>query len=257
MPRAARAPPDAAGGRGPPPSRKCSLGWAPELKLAWPAASPQVLEISIEYDSEANDKRQAAGHEHHQLRLPRDGEAWGAAPVGKAQGTSGCLPVQAPTPTRTPACEGGAGAERPSGDRQSQGAAPPGSVPSPCPGSPLPTAARWPCLLPTGRSHSTLPPPSAEVGWGLGAPLTLLPPTFHCFAASANRLELGRAGCSVAISRPLLPAGPLPLGQVTPFLCLASDSFRTQPAHSPASPNPDTEKRLPLLSHAPSASSQI
>lgn len=92
---------------------------------------------------------------------------------------------------------------------------PRGSVPTPYPGSPLPAAAWWLCLLPTSRSHSTLlPPPSAEVGLGLWAPS---PTSSHPHSTALLLLLIGTgmdAQYSVIASRQLLPASPLPLGGV-------------------------------------------
>ena len=121
-----------------------------------------------------------------------DREAWGAAPVGRPR-----APPKAGSGPHPSPCS----AAWEKGEPERRGRSAPGRAQEPPPrvralsrpGSPLPAAARWPCSLPTGRSHSTLPPPSAEVGWASGSLTCLLPPTFHCFAASADRSELGCA----------------------------------------------------------------
>lgn len=74
---------------------------------------------------------------------------------------------------------------------------PPGSVPTPTLGSPLPAAAWRLCLLPTSHSHSTLPPPSAEVGLGLRAPS---PASSHPHSTALLLLLIGTGMHNILLS---------------------------------------------------------
>lgn len=167
-PEGARAAPDAGGRARPAPSRKCPRGRAPEPGLA-SCLSPKCLEISIEYDSEDEQEMGGGDMSITSSGCLGDGEAWGAAPVGRPR-----APPKAGSGPHPYPCS--AAWEKGEPERRGRSATGRAKEPPPRvralsrPGSPLPAAARWPCLLPTGRSHSTLPPPSAEVGWGLGAP---------------------------------------------------------------------------------------
>lgn len=149
----------------------------------------------------------------------------GCSTHGKAQGASEGQFRPQPLPTPPGLGERGARAERPQCHWQSQGVTLPGPCPPPSLGSPLPAAAWWPCLLPTGRSHSTLPSPSAEVGLGLRA---RSPASSHPHSTALLLLPVGTGMHSilwpyVASCRP--PAPCLRAGG--PFLCLASYIFGT------------------------------
>ncbi|XP_040100162.1 peripheral-type benzodiazepine receptor-associated protein 1 [Oryx dammah] len=82
----ARAPPDAGGRARPAPSRKCPRGRAPEPEPEPGLASclsPKCLEISIEYDSEDEQETGGGDMSITSSGCLGDGEAWGAAPVGR------------------------------------------------------------------------------------------------------------------------------------------------------------------------------
>ncbi|XP_043758717.1 peripheral-type benzodiazepine receptor-associated protein 1 isoform X2 [Cervus elaphus] len=81
-PEGARAAPDACGRARPAPSRKCPRGRAPEPGLA-SCLSPKCLEISIEYDSEDEQEMGGGDMSITSSGCLGDGEAWGAAPVGR------------------------------------------------------------------------------------------------------------------------------------------------------------------------------
>ncbi|XP_070334628.1 peripheral-type benzodiazepine receptor-associated protein 1 isoform X3 [Odocoileus virginianus] len=78
----ARAAPDPGGRARPAPSRKCPRGRAPEPGLA-SCLSPKCLEISIEYDSEDEQEMGGGDMSITSSGCLGDGEAWGAAPVGR------------------------------------------------------------------------------------------------------------------------------------------------------------------------------
>ncbi|KAB0355908.1 hypothetical protein FD754_000064 [Muntiacus muntjak] len=78
----ARAAPDAGGRARPASSRKCPRGRAPEPGLA-SCLSPKCLEISIEYDSEDEQEMGGGDMSITSSGCLGDGEAWGAAPVGR------------------------------------------------------------------------------------------------------------------------------------------------------------------------------
>ena len=206
-----------AGGRGrPAPSRRCSRGRAPESSLAG-CFSPKCLEISIEYDSEDEQEAGSGGISITSSCYPGDGEAWGTAPIGRSRG-----PLKAnsgPTPyPRLSAWEKGEPERR---GRGATGRAkePPSRVRAHCPPWQPPACCRLVALL---AAHQPLPfHAAASIRRGGAGPLgsltRLLPPAFHCFAASACRNW--DAQYSVTASRQLPPASPLPLGRVA--LCLA------------------------------------
>ncbi|XP_068832718.1 peripheral-type benzodiazepine receptor-associated protein 1 isoform X2 [Capricornis sumatraensis] len=80
----ARAPPDAGGRARPAPSRKCPRGRAPEPEPGLASClSPKCLEISIEYDSEDEQETGGGDMSITSSGCLGDGEAWGAAPVGR------------------------------------------------------------------------------------------------------------------------------------------------------------------------------
>uniref|UniRef100_A0A8C6DP94 TSPO associated protein 1 n=1 Tax=Moschus moschiferus TaxID=68415 RepID=A0A8C6DP94_MOSMO len=80
----ARAPQDAGGRARPAPSRKCPRGRAPEPEPGLASClSPKCLEISIEYDSEDEQETGSGDMSITSSGCPGDGEAWGAAPVGR------------------------------------------------------------------------------------------------------------------------------------------------------------------------------
>uniref|UniRef100_A0AAA9SN96 TSPO associated protein 1 n=1 Tax=Bos taurus TaxID=9913 RepID=A0AAA9SN96_BOVIN len=79
-----RAPPDAGGRARPAPSRKCPRGRAPEPEPGLASClSPKCLEISIEYDSEDEQETGGGDMSIANSGCLGDGEAWGAAPVGR------------------------------------------------------------------------------------------------------------------------------------------------------------------------------
>uniref|UniRef100_A0A8B9XEG7 TSPO associated protein 1 n=1 Tax=Bos mutus grunniens TaxID=30521 RepID=A0A8B9XEG7_BOSMU len=79
-----RAPPDAGGRARPAPSRKCPRGRAPEPEPGLASClSPKCLEISIEYDSEDEQETGGGDMSIASSGCLGDGEAWGAAPVGR------------------------------------------------------------------------------------------------------------------------------------------------------------------------------
>lgn len=179
---------------------------------AWPAASPPSAWKSASNMILRMSKRRAAGASA--APAPATSETGRRGVQHPREGPGGLRrPIQAPTPTHAsrPGRKGSQSGEAavPLAEPRSH---PPGSVPSPLPGQP-PACCR---LVALPAAHRPLPFHAAvsisRGGAGPPGSLTcLFPPAFHCFAASAGRNWDAR--CSVAISRQLPPAGPLPLGR--------------------------------------------
>lgn len=193
-----------AGGRGrPAPSRRGPRGQNPESGLA-SCLSPKCLEISIEYDSE--DEQEAGGGSVSITSscYIGDGEAWGAAPVGRPRGA--LMANSGPNPySHLLAWEKGE-PERRGCSATGRAKEPASRVRAHSPPWAAPTCCHLVALL---AAHQPLPFHAATSisrgGAGPPGSLTcLLPPTFHCFAASADRNW--DAQCSGIISRQLSPA---------------------------------------------------
>lgn len=201
--------PEAGGRGGLAPSQRCPRGRTPESGLA-SCLSPKCLEISIEYDSEDEQEAGGGGLNITSSCYLGDGEAWGTAPIGRSKGAVKANSGPNPYP-RLPAWE--------KGEPERRGRSATGRTKEPAsrvrahshPGQP-PTCCRLAALL---AAHQPLPfHAAASISRGGAGPpgsLTcLLPPTFHCFAASADRNW--DAQYSVIISHQLPPGSPLPMG---------------------------------------------
>lgn len=184
------------------PSRRCSRGRALEPGLA-SCLSPKCLEISIEYDSEDEQEAGSGGISITSSCYPGDGEVWGTATIGRPRGPPKANSGPKPYPP-LPAWEKGEPERR---GRSATGRAkeplsrvrahsPPWAAPACC------------CLVALLAAHQQLPfHAAASISRGGAGPpgsLTcLLPPTFHCFAASADQNWDAQYSITSHLLRPL------------------------------------------------------